>query len=197
MHLYPKTKQHVAQSGFTLVELLVSLSVFSVVIVIALGTLLVMIDVNAKAQALYSSSTNLSFALDSMSREIRTGYKYNCANMNAVSLPNQSITNDCPSGDTGISFTRERDGRQMAYRKNGSVIEQHTGSGWVPITSINDVEIDELQFRVRGADSLYGDSDDSQPVIDVFIRGRMSNGLEVDTNFSIQTRVTSRRLDII
>ena len=41
------------KKGFTLIELMVSLTVFSIVMVVSIGTLLIMIDSNAKAQALY------------------------------------------------------------------------------------------------------------------------------------------------
>ena len=69
---------HKKQSGFTLIEMIVSLGVFSVVITIAVGALLVLIATNQQLQAEQSVMTNLSFALDSMTREIRTGTNYYC-----------------------------------------------------------------------------------------------------------------------
>ena len=68
-----------AHHGFTLVEMLVALALFSVVITIAVGALLMLISSNQRLQSEQSVMTNLSFALDSMTREIRTGAAYFCA----------------------------------------------------------------------------------------------------------------------
>jgi prepilin-type N-terminal cleavage/methylation domain-containing protein len=66
--------------GFTLVEMIVSLAIFAVVAVIAIGALLKVIDANKKAQSIQSSVTNLNFALESMSRDLRTGTSIQCTN---------------------------------------------------------------------------------------------------------------------
>ena len=66
------------QSGFTLIEIIVSLGVFSTVVTIAVGALLVLVAANQQLQSEQSVMTNLSFALDSMTREIRTGTAYVC-----------------------------------------------------------------------------------------------------------------------
>ncbi|MBU6427196.1 type II secretion system GspH family protein [Patescibacteria group bacterium] len=65
-------------SGFTLIEMIVALGLFSVVAVIALGSLVKIISANQKAQALQATFTNLNFALESMSRELRMGTVYHC-----------------------------------------------------------------------------------------------------------------------
>lgn len=74
------------KSGFTLIEIIVSLGVFSTVVTIAVGALLVLMAANEELQGEQSVMTNLSFAMDSMTREIRTGTDYFCdsqANENA------------------------------------------------------------------------------------------------------------------
>jgi prepilin-type N-terminal cleavage/methylation domain-containing protein len=67
-----------SRRGFTLVEMIVALGIFSIVAVVALGALTKIISANKKAQTLQTSITNLNFALDAMSRELRTGTSYNC-----------------------------------------------------------------------------------------------------------------------
>ena len=64
--------------GFTLVEMIVSLGIFAVVAVVALGALVRIMTANQKAQTLQSAMTNISFALESMSRELRSGITYHC-----------------------------------------------------------------------------------------------------------------------
>lgn len=72
-----KSKYH--NQGFTLIEMIVSLGVFAVVITMSVGSLLALIYGNQKLQGEQSIMSNISFALDSMTREIRTGYFYACA----------------------------------------------------------------------------------------------------------------------
>lgn len=64
--------------GFTLVEIIVSLAIFSIVAVIAVGALVRILGSNRQAQSLQTSVNNMSFALESMSRELRTGRNYVC-----------------------------------------------------------------------------------------------------------------------
>jgi prepilin-type N-terminal cleavage/methylation domain-containing protein len=66
------------RKGFTLVEMIVSLAVFSVVAVVALTALMSIMAANRKAQTLQSAITNLSYAMESLSREMRVGTKYYC-----------------------------------------------------------------------------------------------------------------------
>ena len=67
------------QKGFTLIEMIVSLGIFSIVAVVALGALIKIISANKKAQTLQSAMTNLNYALESMSREMRMGTNFICS----------------------------------------------------------------------------------------------------------------------
>ena len=74
-----------SQKGFTLVEMIVSLAIFTVVAVVAVGALLKITDANRKSQTLKTAINNLNFALESMSREMRVGANYAVgANINEV-----------------------------------------------------------------------------------------------------------------
>jgi prepilin-type N-terminal cleavage/methylation domain-containing protein len=92
--------------GFTLVEMIVSLAIFAVVAVIAIGALLKVIDANKKAQSITSSVTNLNFALESMSREFRTGKYFTCGNADNPTGVNSSLSSINCSGlnNTLIAF---------------------------------------------------------------------------------------------
>lgn len=69
-------KKALDKKGFTLVEIIVSLAIFSIVAVVALGALVKIISANKKAQTLQSAITNLNYAMESISREMRVGSKY-------------------------------------------------------------------------------------------------------------------------
>lgn len=66
------------QLGFTLVELMVAVSIFAIVAVIAVGALLTANRINQKAQATKLVVDNLNFAMDSMSLRMRGGGPYYC-----------------------------------------------------------------------------------------------------------------------
>ena len=104
--------------GFTLVEMIVSLAIFSVVAVIAIGALLKVIDANSKAQSMQSAVTNINFAMESMSRDLRTATDYTCDS--AANTP-RSLSTVIPcqisSGKSYIAFNSSR----TASRPDGSV----------------------------------------------------------------------------
>ncbi|MCL5782023.1 MAG: type II secretion system GspH family protein [Patescibacteria group bacterium] len=64
--------------GFTLLEMLVSLGIFTVVAVIAVGSLVKITDLNRRTQALQSAMNNMNFVTEAMTREMRVGTKYFC-----------------------------------------------------------------------------------------------------------------------
>ena len=66
------------ERAFTLVEMIIAMMIFTIVAVVALSALVKIISANRKAQTLQTSITNLNFALESMSREMRVGRNYNC-----------------------------------------------------------------------------------------------------------------------
>lgn len=214
MHIF-KYKSSIQNSskGFTLIELMVSLSVFAIVMVVSTGTLLTFIDANAKAQAVYEATENLAFALDSMTREIRTGYHYYCPDITLTDLPTIDSNNpqrnylpvDCSDKDS-IAFIREKDGKQYGYRLDAGKLEQRIepSGKWLPITS-NNVVIDVFKLSVNNAETYYDIRDPlniiilgnvQQPTVDITIKGHVNNGLDTDTDFNIQTRIVQRSLDI-
>jgi prepilin-type N-terminal cleavage/methylation domain-containing protein len=66
------------KKGFTLVEIIIAMMIFSIVAVVALAALVKIIDANKKAQTTQDAVTTLSFALEAMSREMRSGSNYYC-----------------------------------------------------------------------------------------------------------------------
>jgi len=181
-----------SQKGFTLVELMVSLAVFSIVMLISTGVLLIMLDVNAKGQALYSSYSNLAFALDSMTREIRTGRNYYCTTTTGdgdTYFSNDSV-NNCASGSM-IVFNKGWSNERLGYRLSNGRLEQRVASSdWFPITGD---EIEVTSFALTVSDTGTGNS--AQPSVNVAVTGNVYNGLSDPTSFDISTRVVQRILD--
>ncbi len=219
MKINPSTaiKRPLIQAGFTLIEVLVSLSIFTVVVTISVGTLLVLIDANAKSQAMQVVMTNISFALDSMTREIRTGDSYYCAeggnsNSRTVQLDNFARTNqngnasnDCTNGsdhfafrEGGGSLTGSLGSNRIAYRltvvDGNGIIERRLGSNtanWAAVTTPA-VDINELEFVVTG--STAGDT--VTPTVSIYISGQVVDSVGRSSAFDIQTTVSQLLLDI-
>ncbi len=98
--------------GFTLIEVMVSLAIFSVVAVVAAGALLRILDSNKKAQSIQAAITNLNFALESMSRELRTGTKYQCNSIGVGSIDGYDMT----STNCVQSSSANPNGSYIAFR---------------------------------------------------------------------------------
>lgn len=101
--------------GFTLIEIIVSLGIFSVVAVVALGALVKIITANKKAQTIQAAVTNINFAIDSMSREIRMGRNHYCGSdvssfSEAVLNQEYTTATKCPDG-----LSNENPGTALAF----------------------------------------------------------------------------------
>ena len=202
-------------SGFSLIEVLVSLAIFAMVVTISVGSLMSLIDVNARARSVHTAMTNLSFMLDSMTREIRTGSYYVCGDA-VGDLPNgkgTTNTSDCPGSipqsffsfqESGKSLTGNtpNDSRRVGYRLNAGIIERRLGNGdgdsnvneaadWVAITDPN-ITISELSFYVTGSAPL---PDLNTPMVTIYISGYVTVRGTAET-FDIQTTVSQQLLDI-
>jgi prepilin-type N-terminal cleavage/methylation domain-containing protein len=184
--------------GFTLVEIIVSVGIFATVMTIALGALLAMSESNRRVETLKSVINNLNFALDSMSRSIRTGSNYHCTTSgspDALTLPH-----DCAaSPDTYFTF-KVADGNQVTYCLNGTTINRQVtiGTPSTDCSSANflsitapEVVITTLKFYTTGAQR----SDTLQPKVTILISGYTQVSTTQRSTFNLQTSVTQRIYD--
>lgn len=187
-------KTHTLQPrGFTLIEILVSVAIFSTVMTMALGALLAMSESDRKAQTLKSVVNNLNFSLDAMSRSMRTGVNYHCD----VLTGTESSPRDCASGATSMAF-RSAEGQSVRYcRGNGSscasdgtaVLVSKNGSPYAPLTAA-EVTITNLQFYVEGAEDS-----ELQPYVAIYLSGEVPVGGLQTSSFDLQTSVAQRLYD--
>ena len=178
-----------ARRAFTLVEVLVSLSVFSLVMLIATGSIFTIVDANKKSHALKSVMTNLNFALESMAREIRVGTAFVCP----------STGGDCPTeGSSSFRFVSNRDldlvggNDPVEYAfSNGRIFKQRFGidASPVPITA-EEIVITHMMFYVIGS----GSGDLKQPRVVMVISGYVGTG-KTKSTFNIQTAISQRSID--
>jgi prepilin-type N-terminal cleavage/methylation domain-containing protein len=69
-------KKNYSKSGFTLVELLIAVGLFVIIISIAVGGFINALRTQREVSSLIATQSNVSLALEQMTREIRTGYLF-------------------------------------------------------------------------------------------------------------------------
>jgi len=180
-----------AQQGFTLVEMLVAVTVFTIVMFISIGTLLTLTQSSSIALTSQSVTSNLSFAADRISRNLRTGYYYHCATAAGIasSLPEDGETNDCENGQNAIVFTDGESGNRIGFRYNeseGSVERKIESGEWLRINSA-DVTMTDVAFIVSGT----GEGDGVQPSVTVMLEAEPTAEMDAKPTYYIQTTVTS------
>src|SRR3954463_4374930 len=87
--------------GFTLVEMIVAVALFSVVMLVCVGALLALVGANRKVHALQSVMNNLNVTLDGMVRSIRMGSTFDGS---GACAGNSGGPKDCTSGGTQFSY---------------------------------------------------------------------------------------------
>ncbi len=189
-------------AGFTLVEMIVAVALFSVVMLVSVSTLLALVNANRKAQALQSVINNLNIALDGLVRSARMGSIYHGADAENGACSNHDYTNpqDCSDGGAIFAFKPygstqsdppwiyEFDSETHTIKKsvNGTTIDA------APITA-PEVTIDDMKFYVVG--TTAGDA--IQPKVVIIIKGSAGAlGTTARTTFHIQATAVQRSLDI-
>ena len=195
--------QNKSNRAFTLIELMVAVSIFAIVMLIGVGALLSLVETNRRAQAINAVMNNLNAAVESMSRSMRVGTTYYCSDSSIPPAPTAlDDAQDCPDPDEGgilLAFEpaegdASESNDQVVYRLNGTQLERSLFSGasntWVALTA-PEVSIDTFNFYVIGAPR----GDGIQPRILMRIKGSATvpGGT---TQFTIQSSIVQRLLDL-
>ena len=169
--------------GYTLVELIVAIGLFALIMLLASGAYLMMIALTRQAQGVATGLDNLSFALETMTRSIRTGTAYSCgASLGA---------GDCSGGGNSFTF-KNKDNATITYSLSSPSIVQTT-SGIARTLTDPSVSISALTFYVTGTAS----SDSQQPRVMMVISGTVSSGSSKPSqSFIVETGATMRGTDI-
>jgi prepilin-type N-terminal cleavage/methylation domain-containing protein len=186
-----------SEKGFSLVEMMVSVSLFAVIMLVAVGALLSLVDANRKARTLESVMNNLNISLDSMVRSARMGTFYVC-NATSPSVSYESAGADCPLGEDLFSFApygsdaSQYNERAVYFIQNGRIYRSlNGGSNSIPITA-PEISIEDLTFYVIGTQP----GNITQPKVVVVVKGSAGNDAKTRTTFYIQATAVQRALDI-
>jgi type II secretory pathway pseudopilin PulG len=200
--------------GYSIVEILVVLGLFSSIATLSLGALFNAQAVNARLQETQAILDNMNLSSQTVTREIRFGSDFYCA----ADLPTARQTiptvrkNCLPGSNPGkvlifkpSDATNDLD--RVAYYVSRGVLYKdvypYSGTTTVLQMTSDDVKITNFSFYVDGANTSTGLSDDAnaidykQPMITIFLSGvtRPAKASTPPATFEIQTVVSVRELD--
>ncbi len=186
--------------GYTIIETMIALAIFLIVIVIGIGALLNVYNVNKKSQSMRSIMDSLSFTMEDMSRNIRTGYNYKCLERGqSYTSEELSVPGSCMDG-YGIAFESSNGNPEdpkdqwVYYLSEGKLFKSTNGElkNSIQMTPEEVVLSDySVSFSVIGAES----GDNQQPLVIIRLVGKITSGENI-TPFSLQTAVSQRLSDI-
>lgn len=191
------------KGGFTLVELIVSMALFTVVIFIVTTAFLNLAQLHKSARATMVAINSVSVAIESMARNIRIGDTYRCGQFYGSVYPDPTTASkltsqDCPGGNTEILFytpDASYPGGSMltGYRYRApsetppnAIQVRGGGTCCSYLTSPDNVKITNLTFYVTGTQS----SSVEQPRVRIILQGETKT--TPVSKFSIYTSVTQR-----
>lgn len=171
-------------AGFTLLEMVISIGIFSVLVIASIGVTLGISNAQIKAANVQATQDNIRFSLELVTKEMRTGSGYR---LSSICNQNQGeeISFTTSGAESRIYYLA---GDRLMRLKNTSVCQSAQ-----PLMA-DEVGVERLRFMVSGASPGPGDG---QPRVTVSISVR-SKGLKdpLESRMDLQTTVVQRLRDL-
>lgn len=177
-----------SEKGLTLVEMFVTLFIFSIIFTAASGLFVSAIKIQSRALASQQLLNQTTYLMEYMSRAIRMAKKDDTGNCTGTAKLNYVMT------ASGIKFKNYHDECQEFYRDCGTGIcklkERKDGAEYDLTSPILDVTL----FNIGPSDS-WDQSDVFQPRVTIFLEIKKS-GLGIQPKIRTQTTISQREIDI-
>lgn len=165
------------KKGFTLVEMIVAMGIISVVLLMGVGLLLTFNTIQKRTISAQNVHDNIRFAIETMSREIRTG-------------DNFTATCPWPNGCTEFSFRQTFTNEQVTYKLDGGTVKvSRDGSDFLPVTDPQR-SVTNLKFYTTGV----GNNDQETVTIVMEVQSGSSAKPNELFDLTVQTTVAKRKL---
>lgn len=173
------TSSNKNNQGFTLIEVMVSVSIFTIVVLVGISSLLTVNNSFRRSQNQRAAIDNLSFSVESIMREVRIGKDYSCS---AQCTFFEFTTFD---GDNREIFVDPDQGgvNRLVLRDNGQRDQYLTS---------DEINVTDLQFIIEG----NSPTDARQPIVYMTVSAETTSGQQ-KTDFTIQTAVSQRVVDLV
>lgn len=158
--------------GFTLIEMMVAVSIFAIVALIVSGTFVILAQSYRQIQINRTITDNLNFALDSLTLQLRYGGEYTVLG-DSISFEEYRINEEGRYAFRKIGYS---------YDGENKTIKQCTGDSLDNCVSFisPEIEVDSLNFTQEGN------------LITVNISGNIPNLRSVSSDFNVSTKVLIR-----
>lgn len=157
-----------SKNGFTIVELLVAVTLFTVVVSIATGTFIQSLRTQRATVALIAANSNAGLAIEQMSREIRTGKGFSLS-----------------GGE--LNFTNAKE-QLIIYRLRNEAIERVI-NGEVGVITAANAKISKLNFLLAGESPADGLPTKATIILEI------SSPEAFGAKINLQTTISSRVLE--
>lgn len=186
------------RGGFTLAELLVAVSIFIILVTIAVGVFIQSLKAQRVLARTMAIHNNAGTALEQMAREIRTGYRFCAASSDPTTLA------PCNEETDLLTFTNY-EGKEVTYALNvdasgasplGTIertVVTPSGPVSAPVTA-PDVDISYLRFFVTQGDGTTAQAMCAPWRILIFMGVRSSDISVTQRETVLQTTLSSRVL---
>lgn len=184
--------------SYTLIEVLVAVSIFTIIIAAPTGFLVGSLKGQQKVLASQKLLDNTSYALEYMSRALRMAKKELSTELAAACLlDNSNIlyghNYQITQGGNGLRFISYEEECQEFFLENGTLKESKDGA----INSLTSDDLEVISFKI-GPDDSWDQNDNDQPRVTLFLEIKGGKGQMEETRplIKIQTTVSQRNLDV-
>jgi hypothetical protein len=198
------------KKGYTIIETMIAISLFIIIIMAGMGALLNANLLHQKSRDMRSILDNMSFVMEDISRNLRTGYNFHCIDVDNFT---PAVLSTIKSGENcwGIAF-ESQDGSasnqndQWVYfiRNDGKIFKAtsapYTNPDTDPASQFIQLTPDEVVinsvsgFSVLGAEAVSA-GNRQQPFVLIRLVGLITYK-NVTTPFSLQTSASQRLIDV-
>lgn len=208
-------KQKTNLKGFSLIETLVSVSLFTFVCLLAISILISTYNINTRLKATRNVYDNLNLVLEDLLRESKQGSRYYCLSATdisagSVNIGDYSLVKDCATGAGGIGVVFQPQGynlyKRVAYFYqsttkqivketfyiNPSYYRTSSEDDSTQNLTTDNINIENFNFVISGT-GKYSDGNLKQPLIKLIVSGKTKNIPVV--SFSVESAASQRTLD--
>jgi len=171
------------RKGFTLIELIVSMTIFLIVMVSVIELFGSGIKAQKKSLALQTLSDSASYTIEYMSRTIRMAKKDLTGTYISTGCNFETIAN-------GIRFLNYEREDQLFILDNGQVKEKKDDDSEFTALTSDNFQVNKLSFNISGECQ----TDDLQPKVTIIMEIQTKE-IEPQT-LNIQTTISQRDLDV-
>jgi prepilin-type N-terminal cleavage/methylation domain-containing protein len=191
-------------SGFTLIEMIVSLSIFTIAMLILVSALISLSEESRKARSIRVVTDNLGAATESMARSIRMGRSYNCGCV-APLLDQHAcpMTDAVGSGGAECIAFLPQTAPQPALESDLTIFRFDEANNRITRSldgettvaqqfTAPEMRIHRLKFYVNGVTQGI-----DQPAVTIVVGGVSGDKAKTSTEYNLQTTISSRTPNFI